>query len=313
MGVQHFQNVIHAEVGDRWGEILEGRYLESFFKELQALDPEMFRTFRFLIVNQNTRFGPPRLPFSGQDVILIWLSDEQALVPNEGFSSRFKLILKSYWPLREGLRNILPFPLCGASEVLRTEPVDWAIRRNKIFFSGNLNANRVDFFRQFNRLRNLPPRDLPFYWQRRLYWEVLLRWPFPYRRDFSELYPNSHIVFTNRFRAGVPPKDYAQSLAQSCIAICPPGFTSAETIRHFEAMRLGCVIISSPLPPNPFYAGSPIIVLDRWRSLDGCLSALLATAERVLEKKSKETFQWWQSRASPCALANCVFRHLISR
>lgn len=313
MGFQLFQKVTHAEMGDRWGELLEGAYLESFFRELQALDPEIFRAFRFLIINQNTRFGPLRLPFAGQDVVLIWLSDEPASIPDEAFSSRFKLVLKSYWPLQEGLRNILPFPLCGASEVLKTEPVPWAKRRTRIFFTGNLNANRVDFFRQFNRLRNLPPRDLPFYWQRRLYWEVLRRWPFPYRRDFSDFYPNSHIIFTNAFGAGMPPAKYARSLAESSIAVCPPGFTSAETIRHFEAMRLGCVIVSGPLPPNSFYAGSPIMVLDRWRSLNGCLSALLATDARVLEKRAEETFQWWQSRASPCALANLVFRHLKSR
>jgi len=123
MSSSSFSNVIHAEIGNRWPEMLEGAYLVSFFKELEALDPLVFHNFRFLIANKNTRFGPLLPPFSGHDVVLIWLSDEEASIPPADFCRNFRLILKSYWPLGEGVRNILPFPLCGASEVVRTEPL----------------------------------------------------------------------------------------------------------------------------------------------------------------------------------------------
>ena len=312
MNSSSFSNVIHAEIGNRWPEMLEGAYLVSFFKELEALDPLVFHNFRFLIANKNTRFGPLLPPFLGDDVVLIWLSDEEASIPPADFCRNFRLILKSYWPLGEGVRNILPFPLCGASEVVRTEPLPWAQRKTEVFFTGNLNANRVDFFRQFNRLRNLPPWDLPFYWQKRLYWEAILRSPIPLRRDFSDRFPDSLITFTHAFKAGMTPETYAHSLATSKIAICPPGFTSAETIRHFEAMRLGCVIVSPPLPPNHFYAGSPIVVLKNWRLLGQRLSDLLRKDGKALKERADATFQWWRSRASPAAMANTVLRHLDS-
>jgi len=310
MNTSRFSNVIHAEIGDRWPEMLEGAYLESFFSKLETLDPSGFRNIRFLIANKNTRFGPLQPPFFGQDVVLIWLSDEDASIPPADFCRNFKLILKSYWPLREGIRNVLPFPLCGENEVVRTQPLPWSGRNKNVFFSGNLNANRVDFFRQFNALRNLPPWDLPFYWSRRIYWEVLLRWPAPFRRDFSSFYPNSVIRFTQAFKSGMAPQDYARSLAECKIAICPPGFSSAETIRHFEAMRLGCVVVSAPLPPSSFYEGSPITIIPNWRSLGRCLFNLLKEDSEVLRKRGEATLQWWDSRASPPAIANIVFRHL---
>jgi len=58
MNTSRFSNVIHAEIGDRWPEMLEGAYLESFFSKLETLDPSGFRNIRFLIANKNTRFGP---------------------------------------------------------------------------------------------------------------------------------------------------------------------------------------------------------------------------------------------------------------
>jgi hypothetical protein len=132
------------------------------------------------------------------------------------------------------------------------------------------------------------------------------------RRDFSDRFPDSLITFTHAFKAGMTPETYAHSLATSKIAICPPGFTSAETIRHFEAMRLGCVIVSPPLPPNHFYAGSPIVVLKNWRLLGQRLSDLLRKDEKALQERADATFQWWRSRASPAAMANTVLRHLDS-
>ena len=242
--------------------------------------------------------------------MLIWLSDEEGSLPCGDLCRKFRLVLKSYWPLPEGWRNVLPFPLCGTREVLAKKPLPWAQRDTAVFFTGNLNANRVDFYRQFNLLRSFPPMDLPFYWQRRIYWELLRR--LPLRRDFSGAFPHSRIIFTQGFRTGMSPTTYAENLAKCKITICPPGFTSAETIRHFEAMRLGCVIVSAPLPPNPFYAESPIVLLKNWRSLHRCLSALLFEDGKDLQKRAEATYQWWETKASPKAMAKLVSRRLES-
>lgn len=41
-------------------------------------------------------------------------------------------------------------------------------------------------------------------------------------------------------------------------------------------MRLGCVVISAPLPPNRFYRGGPILELDDWSKLLPVVRDLLA-------------------------------------
>jgi len=85
-------------------------------------------------------------------------------------------------------------------------------------------------------------------------------------------------------------------------AICPPGFTSPETIRHFEAMTHGCVVISSPLPPNRFYKGSTIIQLSNWNELHAVVKKLLGNKNTV-EELFRKTSIWWKSQCSPKALA----------
>ena len=59
------------------------------------------------------------------------------------------------------------------------------------------------------------------------------------------------------------------------------GFVSYATIHHWEALRLGCMVISAPLPPNRFYKDSPIIQLKDWSELKPVLADMLADPARL--------------------------------
>jgi hypothetical protein len=303
-----FINVLHEEHGIEWGEILEARYLQEYFEELEKIMADQFRKFRFLIMNRNSRWSHIEPAIFGQDVILIWLGDEEGTIPYN-LAPRFKMIFKSYCPNRESIGNIHPFPLCGGSDVLKVVPKPFADREISVFFSGNLNANRIDFYRQFTRWKSVLPFNTPTYPLRRII-HAIQKGLFPeIRRDFSGFYPGSLIQFTQGFQQGFAPDEFAKKLANSRIAICPPGFTSNESIRHFEAMRHGCVIISANLPPNSFYAGSPIIQLSNWNDLHETVKKLLVNKDD-LEKLSGKTSEWWENRCSPNALAKEVIKLL---
>lgn len=112
-------------------------------------------------------------------------------------------------------------------------------------------------------------------------------------RDFSEKYAASIIRFTEWFGKGLPPAEYAAVLANTRIAICPPGFISAETIRHWEAMRLGCVVITAPLPENHFYKDSPMIIMDDWSQLHRAIEELTSDPERLIQVH-EATVAWWR-------------------
>ncbi len=301
---ERFTNVIHAQHGNEWASILEGAYLVQFFQQLRKLLGTDFQSYRFLIINHNMRKGPPPLPISGDDVILIWLSDETGHVPEE-LTPSFKLILKSYWPLEDSIANIHPFPLGGSSEVIKQESVAFAERTTNVFYSGNFNAHRINLYRQFSLLKHLPPFDLGPYQLLLVISKLfnLVRKKIP--KDFSNHWPSSYIRFTDGFGKGLSPADYAAKLADSKIAICPHGFASPECIRHFEVFKLGAVAVSCPLPPNKFYKHSPIIQLSSWRSLDQTINDLLNNPHQLIELGGR-SLEWWQSLCSGHAMAQQV-------
>ena len=130
-------------------------------------------------------------------------------------------------------------------------------------------------------------------------------------RAFTDAIPGGLIAVTEWFGKGLPPEEYAQTLANTKIALCPPGFVSHETIRHWEALRLGCVVISAPLPANRFYEGSPIIQLEDWSSLRPLLTDLLGDPAR-LRGLHVATVEWWKSRCSEKAVAEYMANLLTS-
>ena len=296
-----FKNVLHEELGTEWGKLLEASYLVRFFQSLRELMGESFEQFRFLIINKNSRWSRIEPPIRGKDVVLLWLGDEEGTIPHE-LSRDFRLILKSYWPMSESVGNMHPFPLCGSSAVPEKDPIPIQERKTRVFFSGNLNANRVDFYRQFIRWGQFPSVNLPLLARKLIARGLGTRIGRQLPRDFSASFPDSVISFTGGFAQGYPIGEFVARLADARIAICPPGFTSPETIRHFEAMSHGCVVLSAKLPTNVLYRASPFIEIENWSSLYWVLNDLL-NQPSLLTQISQSTYEWWNRVLSPKAMA----------
>jgi hypothetical protein len=296
-----FKNVLHDELGIEWGKLLEATYLARFFDSLREHMGESFEQFRFVIINKNSRWSRIDPPIRGKDVVLLWLGDEEGTIPHE-LSGDFRLILKSYWPISESVGNMHPFPLCGSSAVLQKDPVTFEERKTNAFFSGNLNANRVDFYRQFIPWGRFPLGNLPLLARKLIARGLGTRPGRLLPRDFSASFPDSAIRFTAGFQQGYAADEFASRLADSKIAICPPGFTSPETIRHFEAMSHGCVVLSAKLPTNVLYRSSPVIEIEKWSSLHSVLADML-NHPSCLAEISQSTYEWWNSVLSPKAMA----------
>ena len=296
-----FENVLHEDLGIDWAKLLEATYLVRFFESLREHMGESFEQFRFLIINKNSRWSRIDPPIRGKDVVLLWLGDEEGTIPHE-LSGDFRLILKSYWPISESVGNMHPFPLCGSSAVLEKDPVPIEERKTWVFFSGNLNANRVDFYRQFIPWGGFPPGNLPLIARKLIARGLGTRPGRLLPRDFSASFPDSVIRFTGGFAQGYPIGEFAARLAEARIAICPPGFTSPETIRHFEAMSHGCVVLSARLPTNVLYRASPVIEIEKWSSLHSVLADMLNHPSRLAEI-SQSTYEWWNRVLSPKAMA----------
>lgn len=277
-------------------------FLERLFDSLRQEMRGDFQRFTF-VVHRRTHGELPgrtiRLDPGGPDRVLLLLADECEVFPVEDFRS-YKAIFRAYGFSRGGATRVHSLPVSYLNAAGLAEPMPFQERSHSVFFSGCLNSSRVDIYRQFAPLPLLPRRNLPVRQVRELVRRVIAR--SGGARDFDSAFPGGCIRFTNAFGAGMAPEEYARTLANSKIALCPPGFVSQETIRHWEAMRLGCIVISGPLPPNRFYRGSPIIQLRNWADLRPIVEDLLAHPAEMLAIHHATT-AWWRDVCSEPAVA----------
>jgi len=282
----------------------ERLFLQRLFRAMENRMGEEFRRLKFVVHFRS--FGEFRgsninLLKGDSDHVLILIADEQAVFPVEEFSA-YRAIFRAHGNPQGGKTGVFPFPIGYFNEPGEQQSIPFESRSTSVFFSGYMNRNRVDLYKQCRPIWWLPRRNLP---KNRYVKEIARRAVSKLcrERNFDNLMAGARIQFTEWFGKGLPPAEYAHALANAKIALCPPGFVMAETIRHWEAMRLGCIVISAPLPQIHFYKGSPIIELDDWSKLKPLLADLLANPSK-LRRHHEATVEWWNSRCSEAAVAD---------
>lgn len=282
---------------DAHGETL---FLQRVFN---ALSDRMRGDFdRFTFVVHRRAFGefagrPIKLDRGGKGRVLVVIADEKEVFPVKEYQE-YEHVFHAYGNPDGSLCH--PFPVGYHNAAGAAEPVDFDQRQISVFFSGYLNRNRLDLYKQFRPVWWLPRRNLRNRYVKELARRAVER--LTDERSFPNALPGGSVSFTEWFGKGLPPDEYAKTLANTKIALCPPGFVSHETIRHWEAMRMGCVVISAPLPANRFYQGSPIIQLEDWSELRPLIGRLLADPAELL-KRHLAMRDWWENVASEPAIA----------
>lgn len=285
-------------------------FLERLFASLEKRMGDNFHRFTFVV--HFWRYGetkgskvPIKLKQGDDNHVLILIADERAVFPLEDFMS-YRVIFRAHGNPKGGKSRIYPFPIGYFNEAGTAESIPFEKRATSIFFSGYLNRNRVDVYKQFHPVWWLPKHNLP---HNRYIRELLCRSlkKIHKQRNIVGSLPGARIRFTEWFGKGFHPEEYARILADSKISICPPGFIMSETIRHWEAMRLGCITISAPLPQIYFYRGGPIIELNDWSQLIPVLNELLSNPNRARELH-EATVAWWKLKCSSVAIADYMAR-----
>jgi hypothetical protein len=278
---------------------LEAEYVTAALALLRERMGDAFSDFAFSIFNcTNPAIRPASFDDPHPRKVLIYTADEKGTLPLE-LANQYVAIFKGYVPEQQNSRNIYPLPLGFVNGVTQETPLPTGERSIDVFFSGHLNRNRINLYREFSMLRYAPKWIV----------ETAVAQPrvrnltrIVFGTDFSSAFDNAYICFTDSFAAGLSRKAYAEKLGSAKIALCPGGFHSPETFRHYEAARAGCVVISEKLPDNPLYRGSPILQVASWREGIALARELLRDDARLAELQ-RQTLAWWDDRWSPEAVA----------
>nr|MBI1232848.1 hypothetical protein [Cytophagales bacterium] len=287
-----------------WEKLNESDYVRSTLLQLWELMGDDFQNYLFFIFSNN---DSGRIPSSidhktNKKKVLIYLSDERGSDPSK-YAPHYFIIFKSYIGHGNFASKVFPFPLGCVNKVPSFNVKPTNQRKYNLFFRGNLNVNRLDFYRAVSRLSFiLPSKRLishPLY-RRFLLW---------IRSDFSRLYPDSIIIFNSKFKEGFSVYKYGQVLAESKIVLSPNGFTSPECFRLYEAMRAGCVVIAEKLPDVVFYKDSPIIQVANWKVGLKTANELLKDSEQ-LSMLQEKTIEWWNTVFSEKATASYMLEKI---
>jgi hypothetical protein len=101
---------------------------------------------------------------------------------------------------------------------------------------------------------------------------------------------------------------YSQGLMNAKVCLAPRG-TSLETFRVFEGLRYGCLVVADRLPGHWFYAGAPILQLDRWDELEAAVAPILDDPA-ALDEWHVRAMEWWRERCSEAAVGRFVAARL---
>jgi hypothetical protein len=301
---QPFNNV--SDLGNMsLSDRMEGNYWIEVLSHLSEHMGSDFSKLNFQFYSLTSYQKP--IDFSSVDpnTVLIVLSDNSQRHYLEQFK-KFRAVFKVHMLVEK--ENVFPVPLGYTNMHLRGCQKSCEQREANVFYSGNINAFRVDLWRALQFKRPIPRQNIK---QRSLHRGlVYLIRKLNLQHDFDSVFPDSYMRFTSGFATGMGAEEYSYRLATSKIALSPHGFWRAECFRHFEAMRAGNVIISDKLPDTWYFKDSPIIQIEHWSQLRGVVNTLLSDGDRLIEIQ-KETIAWWENHCSPKAVASYMATKLL--
>ena len=264
--------------------------LDQLIKQLDLSEVELWLIFR--LANQNYEIT---ISESKKKQIVFIVADESDVIPENVLETSYA-VFRQYLPDEVRYSKVFHLPV-GPSRVSEHLPYK-AIedRKYNVFFSGNLHLGRKELYDNFTKLRFLP-------------FSIKHRIQGIRKASYDDYYSKSYIRFNKGFHTGLRPGDYAKALYDAKITLCPYGLSSRETMRHFEAMRAGTIIVTKPMPNHFCYQEAPFVTIDKWSDLDEKIDVLLSN-EKLLKEYHERTLSWWNNWCSPKAVANYIVTRL---
>lgn len=269
---------------------LQYQFIRRFIPLLAGKMGDHFHEYQFDIASPHYSTSTP---CSSSRKVVFFFGEEKPETP--GWLKRdYHIIFRQYLDQQDS-SNIFPMPLGIDNETPEETLREMSNREIDIFFSGNMNAHRIDLYRALlkkNRAFN------SFLWKRFLASRYRKKMP---QNIYLDL-PNTFILFTDGFFKGLSSSDYLSMLCNSVCVICPQGYISADTMRHYEAMKFGCIALSTAIPNNDLYRNSPHIFLKGWEEM-AQVAECLCGQPLELERMHRAAREWWRETGSEAGFA----------
>lgn len=292
-------------------------YVKNVLESLSVIMPT-FKEYRFYFFCATANIEPDSMNDTFSRKILIQWEDQLGTEPSVKVMSSFVCVFKTHLRKKsEKYSNLFSYPL-GIPYKIKEQPfVPILDRKYKVFYSGNLNKNRVPFYEALARSRwsikrrlSIPILKLAarYEYDKRLR-NLSLRFKSLVFRmgatDFDDVFDSSYIKFTRSFEAGLDPHEYAAILADSKVILSPRGFFNTECFRFYEALRQGCIVITEKLPVTDYYHSDNYIEVDSWNNIDHLIQTLLGDSDKM-EQLSLKGREYYQNVLSPMGVAKYI-------
>jgi len=283
-------------------------FINKFLSNLSNIMGKDFKRYNFYIYRSNNIYESPKsIKINHPKKILFYISNETDYIPLN-LEKHFFCIFKCYLPYQPKKSNIFSFPLNIIPDISIKKIIPIEKRKIDVFFIGNLNRNRLDFFRAFYSASKIFSK-----FSYKFIYSFLTRTNLIKKIidvDLSnKINGNNFIKFTNGFNAGIQYDKYLKLLNNSKVVLCPRGFMSSETFRHFEAIRAGSVVITEKLPNTNFYKKFPCVTVNNWTLGLKKAEKLILDVNR-LKKMQNKIRVFYDKNLSEAATAKYVFNIL---
>ena len=283
-------------------------FINKFLLNLSIIMGKNFKYYNFYIYTSNNIYELPKsIKINHPKKILIYISNETDYIPSN-MEKHFFCIFKCYLPYQLKKSNIFSFPINIIPDISIKKIIPIDKRKIDIFFIGNLNRSRLDFFRAFYS-------DFKIFskFSYKFIYSFLARTGLIKKlinKDLSnKINGNNFIKFTNGFNTGIQYDKYLKLLNNSKVVLCPKGFMSSETFRHFEAIRAGSVVVTEKLPNTYFYKKFPFVRINNWTVGLRKIEKLILDVNR-LKKIQKKNRVFYDNNLSEAGTAKYVFKIL---
>lgn len=233
---------------------------------------------------------------------------------SKNISKSYDMILQSYLEKDDFLNNIYPMPIGIPNYNFFRQKLEKFLTKkdnqnNKdiaLFYSGNLNKNRIKFFSQYYSINII----------RKIYIVLLFKLKFKsllkkqlklLRLNYNEQNKNV-ILFNSEFHSGLSKNDYLDYLSRAKYTLCPQGFSSYETFRHYEQAAFGSFSIVQKLPKNWIYNNFPCIKIKSWKNLH----YKLLNRKNFNGNEYQLSVNWYLNTIDPIGASNKIFNMYLN-